>query len=237
MKKYFTLIELLVVIAIIAILAAILLPALNKARSKARDAACANNLKQVMTYLTMYINQNKDEVPMTQGNVSGTAGKWMECVYYISNNVRPASSVTYIDTVVFPPYRIMGYMNCPALDLTLNTSRAIAYHRGYGINYADNGFASKAGAKMKITKIRKPSLRNAIMDIDYGNQSNIAPGAVKATSDDNGAMYRPDFQGYWRHMGNDGANFAFVDGHVQGIKRNAVPRHSVAEEWKFWTGL
>ena len=43
----FTLIELLIVIAIIAILAALLLPALNKARDKARMSACAGNLRQL----------------------------------------------------------------------------------------------------------------------------------------------------------------------------------------------
>jgi prepilin-type N-terminal cleavage/methylation domain-containing protein/prepilin-type processing-associated H-X9-DG protein len=62
----FTLIELLVVIAIIAILAAILFPVFAKAREKARQTACLNNQKQIVTAALMYAQDHEEILPAAE---------------------------------------------------------------------------------------------------------------------------------------------------------------------------
>ena len=230
----FTLIELLVVIAIIAILAAMLLPALSKAKSRAKTLACLNNLKQLEMCLHLYIGDNNDFfVPNNTVAVPGspesdvTGPSWLPDLS-ASTELNPSN---IINGLLFPYNKSLGIYHCPADLSTLQapdgTPLPQPRWRSYNLSQSINGdpqgdpeFASLLPSWSKYTQVRHPipSQLFAFIDESSDTQQDAEFGNPPVNS--------PVFPSNdWWDLPSDrhgqGANLSFVDGHVEHWKWQA----------------
>ncbi|OPZ87922.1 MAG: Type II secretion system protein G precursor [bacterium ADurb.Bin429] len=121
-KRGFTLIELLVVIAIIAILAAILFPVFARAREKARQNSCLNNLRQIAIAVTMYVQDNNQ----TFFPDPGTSAWATYLVSYNGPTIYDCPSLTGTGTNNTPEYGFNKSMYAPlVMGEVLSPSSAV----------------------------------------------------------------------------------------------------------------
>ena len=227
-RKSFTLIELLIVIAIIAILAAMLLPALNKAKEKARATQCASNLRQVVTIALTYATDYDDWMVTVNANrivINGYLEKsWMLMLWYLQNQTKlPA-----VPKAAMP--RSTDFM-CPSNPYTYQTG---AWR--YSLNYALSmqcgivwSSGNMDGQGIRLSRVKNPSERLLFTEGGLENPANR--NAYWWTSS---SLPARNWQmGFWHNDGRS-ANIAWVDGHVAPKTFQEVKANIAVDAYNNW---
>lgn len=222
----FTLIELLVILGIIAILTAMLLPASARTKSKAMQATCMENEKQLGYAFIMYAGANNDK--LVQNNKGNVAGNWVRG--YMSPALSPTdctNPVPITQGTLYPYVNNVSVYHCPAdvLPDTRVTPPNTTRVRTYSINCymnSDNDMYGTHGPMQpgiyfmnrKSTDIKHPMPVSAIVFVEE----------VQWTIDDgqfaecpSGLPGHIEWDQWYNVPANlhPGANFAFADDHVE----------------------